>query len=146
MPNGASFRFSGRPLTPATCRRTLRPASSGSCSDCRRSAAQNHSRRCSTATLNKTTSSRTDTGAVVVDVAPYFGHPEIDLALVDYFHPVPDDVFDAYQDIMPIDPGFGRRRELWRIFAYLAVITVDGGSPFGRAFLTRLADAVDLYR
>jgi fructosamine-3-kinase len=38
----------------------------------------------------------TDTGAVVADVAPYFGHPEIDLALVDYFHPVPDDDEPGY--------------------------------------------------
>ena len=48
----------------------------------------------------------TDTGAVVADVAPHFGHPEIDLALVDYFHPVPDDVFDAYRDIHSIEAGF----------------------------------------
>ena len=85
-------------------------------------------------------------GAMVVDAAPYFGHPEIDLALIDYFQPVPDDVFAAYRDITPIDPGFEQRRELWRIFAYLAVITVDGGSPFGRPFVNRLADAVDAYR
>ncbi len=26
--------------------------------------------------------------AVVIDVAPYFGHPEVDLALVDVFSPV----------------------------------------------------------
>ena len=56
-------------------------------------------------------------GAVIVDAAPYFGHPEIDLALIDYFGPVPDDVFEAYQEVAPIDPGFGVRRELWRVFA-----------------------------
>ena len=87
----------------------------------------------------------TDAGAVVIDVAPYFGHPEIDLALVDYFDPVPDDVFEAYQDTAPIDPDFAERRELWRIFGYLAVVTVDGHKPFGRRILTRLADAVRSY-
>jgi protein-ribulosamine 3-kinase len=87
----------------------------------------------------------TDAGAVVVDVAPYFGHPEIDLALVDYFDPVPEDVLDAYQDITPIDPGFAQRRELWRLFGYLAVVTVDGDKPFGRRILTCLADAVRRY-
>jgi len=87
----------------------------------------------------------TDAGAVVVDAAPYFGHPEIDLALVDYFEPVPDDVFEAYEDITPIDPGFTQRRELWRLFAYLAVVTVDGNKPFGRRILTRLADTVRSY-
>ena len=87
----------------------------------------------------------TDAGAVVIDVAPYFGHPELDLALVDYFDPVPDDVFDAYRDIAPIDPGFAQRRELWRLFGYLAVVTVDGHTSFGRRMLTCLADAVRSY-
>lgn len=87
----------------------------------------------------------TDAGAAVIDVAPYFGHPEVDLALVDYFDPVPDDVFEAYQEIAPIDPGFAQRRELWRIFGYLAVVTVDGHKPFGRRMLRCLADAVRSY-
>jgi fructosamine-3-kinase len=88
----------------------------------------------------------TATDAVLLDVAPYFGHPEIDLALLDYFTPVPDEVFDAYRDITPIDPGFRHRRELWRLFAYLAVVTVDGASDFGRPFLNRVADAIALCR
>jgi fructosamine-3-kinase len=88
----------------------------------------------------------TATGAVMVDPAPYFGHPEIDLALVDYFQPVPDDVFDAYRDLAPIDPGFPRRRELWRLHGYLAVVTLAGASALGRSTLRRIADAVALYR
>ena len=80
-----------------------------------------------------------DTGAVVADVAPYFGHPEIDLALVDYFHPVPDDVFDAYRDIAPIEARFAQRRDLWRIFVDLACFTVEA-TPFCRYALARLAE------
>lgn len=88
----------------------------------------------------------TAAGAVVIDAAPYFGHPEADLALVDYFEPVPDLVFDAYREIAPIDPGFAARRELWRLPAYLAVIAVDGHHDFGRRYLDRLAAAIRLYR
>lgn len=87
----------------------------------------------------------TDDGVVVIDAAPYFGHPEIDLALVDYFEPVPPALFEAYQEIRPIDNSFAERRELWRIFSYLAVIAVDGQNPFGRQFVTRLADALRRY-
>jgi fructosamine-3-kinase len=72
--------------------------------------------------------------------------PDLALALVDYFQPVPGDVFDAYREITIIDPGFTERRELWRIFGYLAVITVDGDKPFGRRILARLADAIRRYR
>jgi fructosamine-3-kinase len=85
-------------------------------------------------------------GAVAIDPAPYFGHPEIDLAQVDFFRPVPADVLAAYGEVAPIDPGFADRRELWRLPTYLAVIAVDGPSPFGRKCLTRLAVAVRRYR
>lgn len=82
---------------------------------------------------------------VFFDTAPYFGHPEIDLALIDYFAPVPAAVFEGYQELRAIDKGFAERRELWRLHAYLAVVTVDGASEFGRAFLDRIAHAIALY-
>ena len=88
----------------------------------------------------------TPAGAVVIDPAPYFGHPEADLALVGYFQPVPGEVFTAYQDIAPVDQGFAERRELWRLPAYLAVVAVDGSGLFGRRYLDRLAAAVRSYR
>jgi fructosamine-3-kinase len=88
----------------------------------------------------------TAVGAVVIDPAPYFGHPEADLALVDYFQPVSAEVFDAYRDIAPIDPGFVQRRELWRLPAYLAVVAVDGSGSFGRRYLDRVSGAIRLYR
>lgn len=87
----------------------------------------------------------TDGGAVVIDASPYYGHPELDLALLDYFTPVPEVTWRAYEEIHVIDPGFAQRRELWRVFAYLAVLTVDATSPFGRAFGPRLDAALARY-
>jgi fructosamine-3-kinase len=84
-------------------------------------------------------------GAAVIDVAPYFGHPEADLALVDYYSPVHPALLGAYERLAPLDPGFAGRRELWRLHAYLAVIAVAGADAFGRAFLPRLAAAVRRY-
>ena len=88
----------------------------------------------------------TPAGAVLVDAAPYFGHPELDLALLGYFHPVPRHVFDGYTELCPIDGGFPERRELWRLFAYLAVLSAAGGTPLGWQFLVRLDQAVTSYR
>ncbi|GIM95782.1 fructosamine kinase family protein [Paractinoplanes toevensis] len=85
-------------------------------------------------------------GVYLLDVSPYYGHPEVDLALLDYFAPVPPVVFDAYRSVTPIDAGFPARRELWRLAGYLAVVIVDGASDFGRPFLGRIADAIKLYR
>ena len=84
-------------------------------------------------------------GAAVIDVAPYFGHPEVDLAFVDVFSPVAPELFGAYAQFGQVDPGFADRRELWRLPGYLGVIAVDGGADFGRAFLSRLAAAVAHY-
>lgn len=87
----------------------------------------------------------TSEGAVVIDASPYYGHPEIDLALVDYFVPVPPELFGAYAEVEPIDSGFAERRELWRIFAYLGVLTTSGDDPWGRSFRQRLTEAVKRY-
>lgn len=88
----------------------------------------------------------TDVGAVMVDAAPYFGHPEADLALVDWIEPVPMELFDRYKEEHRIDSGFIERRELWRLHAYLAAVAVVGDKVLGRRCLQRIVDAVDSYR
>jgi fructosamine-3-kinase len=82
----------------------------------------------------------TEKGAVVIDPAIYFGHPEMDLAYIDYFQPVPDDVFDGYREELPIDHGFWERRSLWRIWGYLAAVTVEG-----KSYLGQLTEAIQRY-
>lgn len=76
----------------------------------------------------------------VIDPAIYYGNPELDLAYVDYLQPVPKDVFEAYQEEMPIDPGFAERRSLWRISGYLAGVAAEGSY-----YVPMLANAVQEY-
>ena len=38
-------------------------------------------------------------GAVAIDPAVYYGNPEMDLAYMDYFQPVPGEVFEGYQEL-----------------------------------------------
>ena len=71
-------------------------------------------------------------GPVLIDPAVYYGHPEMDLAYVDFFAPVSDEFFQGYQEITPLDPGFGERRDLWRIPAWLAMVEVDGPQHVAR--------------
>jgi fructosamine-3-kinase len=84
----------------------------------------------------------TAAGAALIDVAPYFGHPEVDLAMLGIFQPVPGHVLDGYRDVRPTAADAAERVELWRLPAYLAVIAVDGDRPFGRSFIARLAAAL----
>ena len=82
----------------------------------------------------------TEMGAVVIDPAVHYGNPEVDLALIDCWQPVPGDVLDGYQDELPIDPEFRERRDLWRVHVYLAAVTVEGPS-----YLGKLTEAVQRY-
>ena len=79
-------------------------------------------------------------GTLAIDPAVYYGNPEIDLAYIDYFQPVPQEVFAGYQEICPLDPGFGERRDLWRAAAYLAAVEVEG-----KAHLEKLSQAIRKY-
>jgi len=82
----------------------------------------------------------TAAGTFVIDPAVYYGNPEIDLALLDAFQPVPDSVFAGYQDEAPIDPGFFERRDLWRLPLYLAAVALEGPDH-----LSRLTSALSKY-
>lgn len=83
----------------------------------------------------------TEAGALVIDPAVYYGHPEVDLALIDYFEPMPGDVLAAYAEVMPIDRGFAGRRDLWRLHGYLAAV-----ADAGPAYLGRLNAALRTYQ
>jgi protein-ribulosamine 3-kinase len=72
---------------------------------------------------------------VIIDPAVYYGHPEMELAYIDYFQPVPRDVFDGYQEQLP---GFWDRRHLWRLWGYLAAVTVEGAGHLSRQSLRRI--------
>jgi protein-ribulosamine 3-kinase len=73
----------------------------------------------------------TEAGAVVIDPAVYYGHPEMDLAWVDGFQEVPAEVFEGYREEGAMDPGFWERRDLWRIWGYLAGVAVEGAGYLG---------------
>lgn len=79
-------------------------------------------------------------GAVVIDPAVYYGNPEIDVALIDCWQPVPDDVFESYKEEMPLDSGFYERRNLWRVSIYLAAVAIEGPGH-----LNRLTNALQGY-
>lgn len=79
-------------------------------------------------------------GAVVIDPAVYYGHPEMDLAYVDYFQPMTDDVYKGYQELRPIEKDFLKRRDLWLIPSYLTSVSREGPGH-----LPALVNALRLY-
>jgi protein-ribulosamine 3-kinase len=75
-----------------------------------------------------------------IDPAVYFGHPEIDLALVDCWQPAPESFLQSYKEEMPLNSDFTERRDLWRIPHYLAGVALEGP-----CHLKRLTTAVNKY-
>jgi fructosamine-3-kinase len=74
----------------------------------------------------------TTPATVLVDPSVYYGHPEMDLAYMDFFAevgffaPTPDAFYAGYRELAPIDEGLAERCNLWRIPAWLAMVQLDG--------------------
>ncbi|MCP4584146.1 MAG: fructosamine kinase family protein [candidate division Zixibacteria bacterium] len=79
-------------------------------------------------------------GIYIIDPAVYYANPEMDLATIDSWQPVPDAFFNGYREEIPIDPGFFERRDLWRVPLYLAAVVIEGS-----IHLDRLANAIQKY-
>ena len=64
-----------------------------------------------------------------VDPAVYCGHPEIELAFTTMFGTFGDAFFEAYESLMPLEPGFHElRRDLYNLYPTLVHVRLFGGS------------------
>lgn len=63
----------------------------------------------------------------LIDPAPYGGHPEIDLAMLDLFGAPSQRLLDAYEEVSPLPDGHLGRRPLWQIQPLLVHAVLFGG-------------------
>ena len=63
---------------------------------------------------------------VLIDCSLYYGNREIDLTTVDFFFPVSEHFFDAYEEVFPKEDGFRERADLWRINQWLGHVALYG--------------------
>jgi fructosamine-3-kinase len=63
--------------------------------------------------------------AALIDPACYFGHAEVDLAMLTLFDSPPDSFRDAYG---PPDPGWRERRDVYQLFPALIHLRLFGAS------------------
>lgn len=72
---------------------------------------------------------RGDRIAGFVDPAIYCGHPEIELAFTTMFGTFGRAFFDAYEEILPLEPGFHEvRRDIYNLYPTLVHVRLFGGS------------------
>jgi fructosamine-3-kinase len=77
---------------------------------------------------------RGDRIAGFVDPAIYCGHPEIELAFATLFGTFGEAFFEAYEDLMPLEPGFHEvRRDIYNLYPLLVHVRL-----FGSGYLARI--------
>jgi fructosamine-3-kinase len=61
-----------------------------------------------------------------IDSASYFGHREIDFALIHMFGGFSDDFFKAYNEKYKLDEGFEQRKPIYMLYHYLNHLNIFG--------------------
>jgi fructosamine-3-kinase len=75
---------------------------------------------------------RGDRIAGFVDPAIYYGHPEIELAFTTMFGTFGRAFFDAYEALLPLEPGFHETRsDLYKLYPTLVHVRLFGESYLG---------------
>ena len=77
---------------------------------------------------------------VLIDPAVYFGHPEIDWAMLDLFGNYPKYSFEVYNEINPIEPGFEERKSIHQLYPLLVHLVL-----FGEIYYSSLMSKVKWY-
>lgn len=68
--------------------------------------------------------------AWLIDPAVYVGHAEADLAMTELFGGFPPVFYDAYKEVMSLQPGYERRRDVYNLYHLLNHLNM-----FGRMYL-----------
>lgn len=78
-----------------------------------------------------------DGGPALIDPAVYFGHREVDLAMMRLFGGFGPRVFAAYEEAWPLAPGWERRVLLYQLYPLLVHLVL-----FGAGYLGQVHDAL----
>lgn len=65
---------------------------------------------------------------MLIDPAVYIGHHEVDLAMTELFGGFAPDFYDAYHEIIPKEPGYTDRREIYNLYHLLNHLNLFGSS------------------
>lgn len=69
-----------------------------------------------------------DGEAWLIDPATYVGHAETDLAMTELFGGFSPVFYEAYKEILPLQPGYGRRRDLYNLYHLLNHLNLFGSA------------------
>ena len=86
----------------------------------------------------------TDGTPVIFDPASYYGDRESDLAMTELFGGFPEAFYAGYESVLPIDPEYSLRRDLYQLYHVLNHFNLFGGGYGSQAegMVRRLIAAV----
>jgi protein-ribulosamine 3-kinase len=67
---------------------------------------------------------------VLIDPAVYYGHPEMDWAMLDLFGNFPKISFDTYNEINPLEIGFQNRKYIFQLYPLLVHLVLFGSGYY----------------
>ena len=70
----------------------------------------------------------TEGTAVIYDPAVYYGHREIELAFTHLFGGFSSAFYEAYDKVLPLEPGFKQRKDIYNLYPLLVHTNLFGGS------------------
>ena len=66
--------------------------------------------------------------AVVFDPAIYYGHREVDLAMMQLFGGFSPKIYEYYQDLLPMEPDWQERLKIYQLYPLLVHVNLFGAS------------------
>lgn len=70
---------------------------------------------------------------VLIDPAVYYGHREMDLAMMQLFGGFPEAVFSSYQEVYPLEAGWRERLRWGQLYYLLVHVNLFGGAYISAA-------------
>jgi fructosamine-3-kinase len=70
---------------------------------------------------------------VIFDPAAYFGDREVDIAMTELFGGFSAAFYQGYQEVLPLDPGYERRKNLYNLYHILNHFNLFGGGYASQA-------------
>ncbi len=66
--------------------------------------------------------------AVIFDPAVYYGHREVDLAMMQLFGGFPKEIYERYNAILPMEPDWQARLKIYQLYPLLVHVNLFGAS------------------
>ena len=67
---------------------------------------------------------------VLFDPAVYFGHPEMDWAMLSLFGSYPEEAMKNYCEFLPLENGFNDRKDIHQLYPLMVHLILFGSSYY----------------